>query len=678
MRISRAQIQARKDLLKKKGTSKFSGTLLKKFPSEGKIAILLADGSTKLLKADAVIQSGETIYYDEADLLGEFIAKEDVASLKKDDLLKHSSLISLVASSDKNPSKTELIREIQVLLQDKKTPLEIKDKIKTLIEVFKNEVSLFIDSKADSSVDKVWTDLLTVLDDIVADGNEKPTVQTALQELKSELFQLAQQIVTDTVGDENKIPQATKLVKAILMQGNIVEEMAKEQPDLLLKKVDSSFINEKLVPSLQKDPAISPAFVRKIQQVPKLLNSLYVMPKEVSAEGAQPLQGAGINQAPQVQFMKEEQVFISLYSKIESLLTNASIPVTAELFVDQLIQGGELSQSNMKTVEEFLAMLTPEEDKNETTILESIKHFVRLTSDDKVPPSKGLLSAIYTFQKQGSKELLTSIATMKEAVLQIKEGMQQQAPPIAKEQFTVIAATMEKITSFTEILKEPQMSAFIKKEGLAAFFKLLGIGTSPSGKADIPSLRTLSQQLQKAVVTIEKSLIEAEPEQAKEVEKFKTFLSQIKDRNGTILKHMSTIALLSKPQEQAGVQEQNFFMPIQVGGEDVTIRLTVKKEGKKKKGNRSAVDGTQVEISMELQKLGKVQSRLRLHKDKSLTVSLKSSNPEGVQWFRDNLREIYASLENTDLKSVALIIDGVKPFQERSRSHKRSRIEFTG
>lgn len=684
MRIAGLHSQIEKALKKKEPSSKLSGTVIKNFKAEGRVAVLMPDGSTKLVQVDSSLQSGETLYFDEKDLLLLNTPKKDTTELEQDKPLKASEFVQVLSQKSEKSPLGDMLKELSKMLQGASVPKSVSEKVNQLIYMIKNEITLFISSEQGASVDKVF-DVLKEL----ADSTESSTVAEKqlldkLNSVEKKLFAIMINHATSTLKEGSDTLFVREMVQSVLTSAESIKRLVNDKPDLLMTSLRVSDLQDRFLPSLAKEVPEMSSFVSELQKVPKSLETLYLVTspeneKEVVEKIPEEQTAKPVNKG--YSLLGKDFAFMSLYTQVKSSCPKLSKLVAPELLTETLMKAEEVEKPVLKSLEDYITLTTKESGTNNSPVMpSSIKSILEFLVSSKVEPSLPIIKSLDDFNAKGEKLLQGTLLKFQEVGKVFMNTMAELSfPPKAEigEQFTTL---VEKVRSFEALLHEPLLSSELKEKGLESILLKLGILPDRNGKLQgtgSASLRQLADQVTKEIAKIEVALKGGDDESPEKL-RLKEILSTLKERSSDIIKNLSTISLLAKPAERSGIVEQMFYMPVTIAGEEVSMRLKVKRNKKGSKNRSDALDGTQVEISMELKKLGKIESRLQLTKSKKLSVAISSGSTAAVQWFRNNLREIYASLENSELKSVSLIIDGVRPFQEKTKRVKKSRIEFTG
>lgn len=686
MRIS--GLHNRRELHKKQeAASKLSGKVLKNFKGAGRIAVLLPDGSSHLIQSEQVVSTGETLYFEEADLLGEYQQpKKDSTDLQKDKQQTPSKLVSLFSGLQKESPLTPLLKELSTLLKKGEITPEVKQKVTAVLEQVKAEFpSLSTSVNATTVLDTLLHEQTDPFGGGIRDNEQQ--VSKAFSKLESKLVSLLVENIAqnggEKIGSERKATIVKALVESAIKSNLIKIDLDKSK---LFSKLTPKDMQQNILPQLaQSQPKLQPliAMISSVKDTP----DLFIMPQ---TETFQTVSGNVGNiesqlgsQPNNVQYMpkllQSDFAFTSLFSTVSKEYPSFQKVTPVETSVDTLMAGTEVDSKSLKIVHGEVSNILKSDAFSKEQIGEALQKTLLYISSQSGKNTPLFPKEVFHFHLHGGKEMPQQVATLKESVQQLIELPNVALTAEQKDSFHSLVTTL---SNKEQLLTEPAMSNIIKKEGLTALLTRLGV--VPLTDSGTVSHRTLSLKqvaesiLEKVQLLEQQITSESEDESSEELETLKKLLSTLKEKGRETLKTLSTLSVLAKPIEKGAVAEQTLFFPVQIGGEEVTVHLKVRRDKDSKKGSSAAIDGTQVEIAMELKKLGHIESRLQLTKNKKLSVALTSGKSSVVQWFRDNLREMYTALEDTNLTSVSLIIDGVKPFQERSKAVKKSRIEFTG
>lgn len=678
----------KRELAKKRGSSaKQSGKVLKSFPNAGRVAVLLSDGTTQLVQTDKPVLSGETLYFDELALLGEYQPpSKDATDLLKDKPLSSADVIVALTSLKEESSITPLIKELAAFLKKGVLTKEVQQKVKAIIQKITADVSLFAES---GSIKEPLGDSLPALKALLQQSDSKLALPL-LDKITTLEHTLVSLLVEDSVQKTNQnfgsslAPDLLKAVVQSAINSGVVDELSLDRA--LFTKLSAEDIQQKILPAVSKEQPQLRSLISLLQQQPVVQDDLFVLP---APKGGTPLPevahsthqvvpdaSALTTQAPIL--LGTDFAFTSLYSTLKQEFSILADHVPAEQLTEMLMQGKGVDREALQILQSEVALSNeayPQSKENISSAL--IKSLSFLTEGVKAP-SISRIKEIYNFHLYGGKEMPVQVSSLYK---EVQEFLQQPVVTLSSLQEETFQGVVTALAQYDELLSEPAMSTLLKKEGLSALLSQLGIlpSRSESG-APQPrmSLKSVVEKMFSGIRTLEQQLQDLGSDKEKEKEQLREVISGLRKKSREIAKSITTISLMAKPVEKGPQLEQTFYLPVQVGGEEVAVQLKVRREKGSDRKKGGAIDGTQVEISMELKKLGLIESRLQLTKNNSLSVALTSGKAPVVQWFRDHLREMYKSLEESNLTSVSLIIDGVKPFQERTTSIKKSRIEFTG
>lgn len=688
MRIS--GIHNRRDLSKRKETSqKLSGKVLKVFKGTGRVAVLLPDGSTQLLQSDKNMVSGETVYFNELDLLGEFQhSKKDSTELMQDKVLTSSDLILLISNLKEDSPLTPLLKELASLLKKGEITKEIQHKINAILERVK---AIFPSHTMAGGIERNIQKLLSnsgAIDGISGKDFKGAEISEMLTVLEKELVSLLVDNATEVKGKEVSIERTGGFVKALvqsaLQDKTLNADILKTS---LFLKLPAEEIKSVILPALATSQTKLKPLVSLITAQITEQQDLYLFPSpartsELSTQGTSsgvvPMTATSETAASAPLLLHSDFAFTALFATLTQEYPAFTKALPVELLVDVLLMGKGVDKECLQRLHDEVLTLLDSGTVPKERIADALQKTVAFLGEDSSRRSPVFTKEVFYFHLQGGKEMPQQISMLRE---QAQSLLLQPNLPFSSPRKEMMQSWISSLLTFEEVMAEPGMSTIIKKEGISSLLSQLGVIPQSEARAlpqSAMSLKEVAESILQEVQRLELQVAKSDKDSWNENETIKKMLSSLKEKGREILKTVTTLSLLAKPLEKSSAVDQTIYLPVRVGAEEVTVQLTVRREKGAKKGRRGAIDGTQVEIAMELKKLGHIESRLQLTANKKLSVALTSGKSSVVQWFRDNLREMYASLENSNLSSVSLIIDGVKPFQERSNTLKKSRIEFTG
>jgi len=169
-------------------------------------------------------------------------------------------------------------------------------------------------------------------------------------------------------------------------------------------------------------------------------------------------------------------------------------------------------------------------------------------------------------------------------------------------------------------------------------------------KEIVEHIKTASQRIQNM------PNFEVDEKLNSEFAKLKNLANSVND----VLRKIDGAGLLAnKTDVFAGRSEQTIIVPVQIENSWIQMELRVNKDAKNKH-SKNKKQAQQVEVSVELDRDSSVLAKANLTLEKQLQVSINFTNEKMLEWFKDNYKGFYESLENVGAKSVSVAFNREK------------------
>ncbi len=193
---------------------------------------------------------------------------------------------------------------------------------------------------------------------------------------------------------------------------------------------------------------------------------------------------------------------------------------------------------------------------------------------------------------------------------------------------------------------------------------------------DRPPSKGIKQELLKLNHQITKTLVSQTVPNSSENDdtQLTKFLKDLSKDVSETIQRIEGGQISAEPKENATNRQQMIWVPFQIGGELTRLGINFRRE--QKGSGKKGTFGNRVAITLELKKMGTVNAELDLDAGKQLRVKIGADKPKAMAWFREHKDEIYASLEQSALKSVILSI--TSPRQESEMPTSRDSFLVSG
>ena len=189
-----------------------------------------------------------------------------------------------------------------------------------------------------------------------------------------------------------------------------------------------------------------------------------------------------------------------------------------------------------------------------------------------------------------------------------------------------------------------------------------------------PSNDTLKEQLLKIRNLTTKKLISLSLKNDQNSTELKSTYRYVDSSVKRMLSTVEGFQLISQKQEVQKENIQTLWVPVNINGEYTRLGISVKRE--KNSNNRGGNKlGNSVSITMDLKKLGHIDSSLSLNSNKQLNVEISSDKLEAQKLFYKEKDVLYGTLEGIeDITSIILSIVN----KDKHLDNKRVRDTFRG